>query len=278
MDETEPGTSISSSSSTVVFYLSALSSDIHEADKELECLDDSTLNEEASGDADITDEKHRMQRSLEEFAVANAQNHEMGSAQLVCPQCLKQFQQLCNLKQHLRIHSGDRPYSCPLCDKHFKQQGHLQTHLRALHTGERPYSCPIETCTKSFHQLGNLRQHLRAMHGPKDAKPRKVFEYPCDVCGVLCSSKASLKSHHRKVHEAALLEESNTLRPPPSRSSQESINSSLLPTSSASFQLTNCKKKDKTLPTSVNAKRTKVIIINAKNLQERTVELKLNWT
>jgi len=44
------------------------------------------------------------------------------------PGCTKQFNKKCNMLDHLRTHSGEKPYVCDLCKKGFKQRAQLYKH------------------------------------------------------------------------------------------------------------------------------------------------------
>ncbi|CDW91489.1 zinc finger and btb domain containing 26 [Stylonychia lemnae] len=47
---------------------------------------------------------------------------------LYCGKCLRPFTKICNLKDHLRIHTGKKPYVCNVCTADFKQKGQLTKH------------------------------------------------------------------------------------------------------------------------------------------------------
>ena len=83
-----------------------------------------------------------------------------------CSYCDKMFLSKSHVRQHERIHTGERPYKCDKCEMAFNQRGTLNTHYR-IHTGERPFKC--EFCDKSFISRAPLNYHVRKNHGDESA-------------------------------------------------------------------------------------------------------------
>ena len=47
--------------------------------------------------------------------------------------CGSIFKKSCNLRDHFRKHTGQRPFTCEYCNKTFTQSGNLGRHLKNVH-------------------------------------------------------------------------------------------------------------------------------------------------
>ncbi|XP_058825706.1 zinc finger protein 184-like [Topomyia yanbarensis] len=103
-----------------------------------------------------------------------------------CHVCHKSFN---DLRQHMLLHDGEKPYKCDICSKSFFNASTLKTHYR-VHSDENPFRCT--TCTKVFDNARSLELHYRTHTGERP--------YTCDVCLKKFSCSSNLK-RHRKLHD-----------------------------------------------------------------------------
>ncbi|ELU18669.1 hypothetical protein CAPTEDRAFT_131120, partial [Capitella teleta] len=51
----------------------------------------------------------------------------------VCTICEKGFTAKTSLARHLRIHTGEKPFTCPVCAYASKKKDNLMRHVKAIH-------------------------------------------------------------------------------------------------------------------------------------------------
>ncbi|XP_042880379.1 protein tramtrack, beta isoform-like isoform X18 [Penaeus japonicus] len=78
-----------------------------------------------------------------------------------CPYCAYITNFTSHLRDHIRTHTGEKPFACPHCIYRATTKNHLQKHIR-VHTGEKPYAC--DQCSYRSTQREHLNSHRRIKH------------------------------------------------------------------------------------------------------------------
>lgn len=113
------------------------------------------------------------------------------------------------MEAHIKkVHQGLKPYTCQylegdgkMCGMGFDSSAQMRSHEGRMHS-RNSFECTI--CLpedgidnqQTFPTYGALQEHIRIDHPPT-----------CDLCGLACASKSSLKSHIEVKHGGTAVEE-----------------------------------------------------------------------
>mmetsp|Transcript_7614 Transcript_7614/g.12426 ORF Transcript_7614/g.12426 Transcript_7614/m.12426 type:complete len:211 (-) Transcript_7614:559-1191(-) len=112
-----------------------------------------------------------------------------GEKPFKCVHCNQGFAQTATLSRHLFTHNQDPNTSiaCKSCRRTFRLKSSLSRHMDLVHSKTAELECKERSCGRKFTTERRLEDHMRIVH----LRPRPV----CNFCDREFTNKASLNSH-----------------------------------------------------------------------------------
>lgn len=114
--------------------------------------------------------------------------HGIGPS-LQCPHCPYKTLRRFTLTEHIRLHTGERPYTCDKCGLTFRRRAIWTKHM--IYHQEKTVQCPH--CPRKFHRLVEMQAHSNGVH-------ERMYVFLCHKCDTTYAKISTVRRHLTERH------------------------------------------------------------------------------